>query len=123
MKSDKFWIGVFICILVAGLVGSAFVLKKSEHRTVLITRDGKELYRINPDEYKEPYEIEIKYGKSINKVLVDNGRIRMSYADCPDKTCVNMGWLVSDAMPIVCLPHHLVIRYAGDNEDIDGVVN
>ncbi|MER2149274.1 MAG: NusG domain II-containing protein, partial [Ruminococcus sp.] len=37
-------------------------------------------------------------------------------ADCPDKTCVRMGWLNRAAMPVVCLPHHLVIEFADGSE-------
>ncbi|MBQ2093605.1 MAG: NusG domain II-containing protein, partial [Ruminococcus sp.] len=43
-------------------------------------------------------------------------------AECPDKTCVNMGWLSSASMPIVCLPNHLVIEFAAGYEDgVDAV--
>ena len=48
--------------------------------------------------------------------LHDVGKIRVSEADCPDKTCVRMGWLNSAAMPVVCLPHHLVIGFADGGE-------
>ena len=46
----------------------------------------------------------------------------MLEAECPDQTCVHMGWLDSGAMPIVCLPNHLSIEYAEAGDDVDAVI-
>ncbi len=121
MKKDRIWIGVFICLLVAGIAGSVFMYRKSDKKTVVIMQDKKELYRINLEDYTKPHEIEIKYGDGINRILIENGQIRVVYADCPDNTCVKMGNLSSDAMPIACLPHHLIIKYADDDNLPDGI--
>ena len=59
------------------------------------------------------FDVETKYG--VNRVKVEGGRIRVISADCPDKTCVNMGWRSDDLVPIACLPHHLVIRVGGES--------
>ncbi len=55
--------------------------------------------------------IENEYGKNI--VSVEDHRIRVSEADCPDQTCVKSGFL-SGARPIICLPHKLVIEVVGE---------
>jgi len=47
-----------------------------------------------------------------NEIKIENGKISISDADCPDHTCVKTGVLRTETMPIVCLPHKLVIRYA-----------
>jgi hypothetical protein len=44
--------------------------------------------------------------------LIEDGEICVSSAECPDKTCVKMGKLRSESLPIVCLPNHLIIRFA-----------
>ena len=47
-------------------------------------------------------------------------QIRMLEAECPDNTCVHMGWLDS-TVPIVCLPNRLVIQFVENhNEALDG---
>ncbi|MBR4895991.1 MAG: NusG domain II-containing protein, partial [Clostridia bacterium] len=60
-----------------------------------------------------------------NTVRVETGRIRIVSADCPDKICVDTGWISDSAAPIVCLPHRLVIRLeegpADDARALDGV--
>ena len=81
MKNDRIFIGIFICIFIIGIAGSVFVLRKSDGKEVIITRDGQELYRLDLTKYEKPYEIEIKSEEGTNKVLIENGRIRMSYAD------------------------------------------
>ena len=45
-----------------------------------------------------------------NEITIKDGSICISDADCPDKTCVKTGILRSESLPIVCLPHKLVIR-------------
>lgn len=57
--------------------------------------------------------IEIETERGRNTVTVENHRIRVSEADCPDQTCVKTGFL-GGARPIICLPHKLVIEYTGE---------
>ena len=45
-----------------------------------------------------------------NTIRVEPGRVCVIAADCQDATCVHMGWLSGGTVPIVCLPHRLVIR-------------
>ena len=49
----------------------------------------------------------------------------MSDADCPDKDCVNQGWISRPGQMIVCLPNRLVIKIESDKltqeEDVDAV--
>lgn len=54
----------------------------------------------------------VEYQGRTNTVQVKEGEICVIHADCPDQTCVHMGKLISASLPIVCLPNHLVIRYA-----------
>ncbi len=46
-----------------------------------------------------------------NEVTIKDHSIMISDADCPDHTCVKTGTLRYDYLPIVCLPHKLVIRF------------
>ena len=57
-----------------------------------------------------PYteEIQTEYGS--NQISVSHGSIAVSDADCPDRLCVEQGAVSSSALPIVCLPHRLVIQ-------------
>ena len=123
MKNIKIWLVLFAVVLAVGIIGSVFVLQKPESSIVEIVQDGEVIYRLDLSEYKEAETIEIAYDGGKNTVLIENGQICMSHADCPDQTCVKMGWLKSASLPIVCLPHHLVIQYAESNDTVDGIAN
>ena len=114
-------IGVIIAVIfIAGIVGCILVLTAPSKNTVRIISDGEVLYTLDLDKADDT-SFDIPYGDHINIVEIKDHRIRVSSADCPDLTCVNMGWLSSSAMPIVCLPHHLVIEFTDDSGDIDAV--
>lgn len=111
---------ICIGIFAAGLIGSAVVLFAPKKQTVVIKRDSEVLYTFDLST-AENQTIEIPYGDSGNTVEILDGQIRVRDAQCPDKTCVHMGWLHSSAMPIVCLPNHLIIAYADADGGVDAI--
>lgn len=59
-----------------------------------------------------------------NILVIKDGKVRISDADCPDGVCVRKGATNQTADPIVCLPHKLVVEVhssAGENSSLDGV--
>lgn len=121
MKNIKFWYGIAGLLFIIGIAVSVWMLQKPDSSTVVILQDGKVLYQLCPEDYKEPETIEIGYGSGKNTILIEEGKICISHADCPDQTCVKMGYLQSPSLPIVCLPHHLVIQYGSSHaETLDG---
>ena len=78
---------------------------------VAVERDGKELFRFRPADIEGAQTFDIPCDGGCNTIAVENGEVRVAAADCPDQTCVKMGALRSRALPIVCLPHHLTIRF------------
>lgn len=122
MKKLKYKILTAVCILifVLGAAGCLFVLLSPAQNTVNIVRDGEVLYSFDLTKTEDTtFDIYCKGSK--NTVEIKDGKIRISEAECPDKTCVKSGWLSSSAMPIVCLPNHLVIEFANDNSEVDAV--
>ena len=96
-----------------------YILNKKPENIVTVTQNGKLLYTF--DLNKEPDQtIEVEYEGRKNIIEIKDGKIRMQSADCPDKVCVNSGWLGS--LPIVCLPNKLIIESKLPNEN-DVVVN
>ena len=97
------------------------MLNRPQGTWVEIAQDNEILYHLNLAEAKDQ-TIRITYEGRVNVVQIENHAIRMLEADCPGHTCINRGWLDS-AMPIVCLPNHLVIRFIDTNNDIGTFVN
>lgn len=121
MKRYKILIGICVVILLLGIAGSLWVFQTSHSTQVNIVQDGKLLYTFDLTS-AEDQTLEIEYKGRINTIQIADGRIRMLEAECPDQTCVHMGWLDSSTMPIVCLPNHLVIEYADSEDEVDTVV-
>lgn len=119
--SKKYFIPLIFCIiLVVGVFGSFLVMQRPDTNLVEIVQDGRILYTINLS-HAEDQIWEVDFEGRVNTIEIKDHQIRMLDAECPDHTCVNMGWLNSSA-PIVCLPNHLVIRFADDEDVIDGFV-
>lgn len=107
-------------IFLAGVAGSLFVLNAPHSQVVQIVQDGRVLYTFDLSR-QDDRTIQVEYDGRSNSVQIQDGRIRMLEADCPDHTCVQMGWLDSTA-PIVCLPNHLVIEFASSQDSVDAAL-
>ena len=55
-----------------------------------------------------------------NTVTVKDGKIAVTWADCPDHYCMKRGFC-DGGTQIVCLPNRLVIKFVGTQE-VDGAV-
>ena len=106
-------------ILLLGIIGTILVLQRPDTTLVEIVQDGEVLYRFDLMQEADRI-IEVEYEGRVNTIEIKDHQIHMLEADCPDKTCVNMGWLHS-ATPVVCLPNHLVIQFAENDAALDGV--
>ena len=99
---------VFALTAVLSAAGTALMFGGSPSQTVEITSDGEVLYTIDLS-HTTDRSIRIDQVGSYNIIEITDGKIHVSEAGCPDKTCVDMGFLRGGA-PIVCLPNRLVIR-------------
>ena len=121
MNKYRILTGICVVIFLLGIAGSLWLLQTPHCTEVNIVQDGAVLYTVDLA-LTENQTFEIEYEGRINTVQIEDGRIRMLEAECPDQTCVHMGWLDSGAMPIVCLPNHLSIEYADSGNDVDAVI-
>ena len=114
----KLLIGLVAAIFLLGIAGSMAVLLSRPSDKAEIVSDGVVVRTV--DLSSAPDEVfEIEYEGRTNTVEISGGRIRVKDAECPDHTCMHMGWLKGSGTPIVCLPNHLVIRFA--ETDVDAV--
>ena len=89
--------------------------EQAEKLGILLIKGSEEIYRINLSEIKEPKRLVITCDYGSNVVLLENGRISIVQADCPDKLCVEQGAITTGGVPIVCLPHKLYINITDDS--------
>lgn len=114
---------VILLLLLLAAAGSAAVIflgqKEVSSPVARITRDGELLEEIQLDKVDKSYSFTVEDESGSNTVLVEPGRIRISQADCPDQVCVDQGFISDGTVPIVCLPHKLMIEIVGGGSDLD----
>ncbi len=108
---------VIVFLLAAAVAASAgwILFRRGEAPSPIarITRDGVLLEEIGLDQVDRPRSFALEDGSGSNTVTVERGRICISEADCPDQICVRQGWISDGTVPIVCLPHRLMIEIVG----------
>lgn len=127
MKNLK-WALVFLGL--TAVCALTLVFHKSVQKppkTARIIQDGEIIREVDLQRVAEPYEFEVVYEGNTepspgrNTVRVEQGKIAVVGADCPDKICVRQGFIENGVLPIVCLPHKLTISVSGDSADTDAV--
>lgn len=118
----KFWLiilGVIAAVCVAGLVFLS--LHRQPGAMVRITQDGQQV-GLYPLDEPRTLRYESDHG-GYNVVVIQDGAVRVSEADCPDQICVRKGATNQTADPIACLPNGLIVEViAGeDTSQLDGV--
>lgn len=108
----KIWIILFASLFIIS-VGAYFFLASSGTGTVAeVWLDGELIREIDLSAVTIPYDFEVESDLGVNTVHVEHGAISVSAADCPDRLCVQQGDITDSAIPIVCMPHRLVIKIA-----------
>ena len=83
-----------------------------------IYQDGRLLYSIPLNDPSQSRTLVVESaGGGINEVEIRPGSIGIIYADCPDKLCVQQGFITNAKIPITCLPNRLVILLRPAPED------
>ena len=115
----KCWIFIICTLLILCIGLSVFLLWPREASThAEIVSDGKVLYTVDL-RIDQQLQIATEDG-GINMVTIQDGKIAVTEANCPDHYCMKRGYCNNGAQ-IVCLPNRLVIRFVGIQE-IDAVV-
>lgn len=110
---QKTWIWILIFALAAALAAGIYFLRSGEAYDGLravITVDGEEYETVDLSAVAVPYEFTVESEYGYNTVRVSHGAIEVLEADCSEQVCVNQGTITDSLIPIVCLPHHMVIQ-------------
>lgn len=112
---------LFLLLAAVAVSGAVLLLRNPETPSPVarIIRDGVLLEEIDLNQVREPYSFSLEDGSGTNTVQVERGRIRIAEADCPDQVCVNRGWIGDGTVPIICLPHKLMIEIVDGGGELD----
>ena len=113
-RKTVFWIVLFALL---GLLGAGVTLLHGPVGTRAVVYVDGEIYRtVDLAAAAAPYEFTVETQWGWNTVRVSPGAIEVAEADCPNQDCVKQGAISDGVVPIVCLPHHLVIQIEDKNE-------
>ena len=102
---------------------TALLFRQAPMSRVHIYQNGTLIETVELYTVTEPYTITVDHDEGTNIIAVEQGRVRVLTADCPNRMCVRRGWISGGVVPIVCLPHRLVISLEGSGDsDIDAIV-
>lgn len=122
IKSDILLIG-FILITALGIwLFSYFKKNDTSESEVVVIFDGNQIGRYS---LSENNTITIREtDKNYNLILINEGTVKVTDANCPDKLCARQKSISKNGESIICLPHKLVITIDSPEEsDIDSVTN
>ena len=117
MKS-KYWIILLFCLVVVCVGLSLFFMRGSAPSSMAEVRSHGQLLRTVDLSVDQEFTVTDDTGSNI--ITVRDGKIAVTWAECPDGYCVDRGFCNSGTQ-IVCLPHSLVITFLGESE-VDFVV-
>ena len=107
-QKTLFWLVLFALLAAAG--AGIYALRGGSGTRAVISVDGKVYDTVDLDAVAAAYEFTVETEYGWNTVRVSHGAIQVAAADCPDQVCVRQGTIEDGALPIVCLPHRLVIQ-------------
>ena len=115
-KKTILWLLIFAAVILGGLLLYRH-LSGTGGTVAVISVDGEVRERIDLSKVRESYDLEIVTAWGRNLIHVAPGAISVTEADCPDHICVQMGELTGGGLPIICMPHRLVIAIEGGDFD------
>ena len=111
-----------IAALALAVLGSGawliFGQNAADDPRVVIEVDGEIYADYDMDEVKGIIPISTPNGGE-NRVCVQEDLVFMDSANCPDQTCVKQGVIKDGTVPIVCLPHKVIVRIEGGKTGLD----
>ena len=107
---------IVIAVLLAAALGTVLYisLSRSQGARAVVRIDGSicAVYSLESDG-------EYILNGGTNILTIENGTAYMSYADCPDKICMNTGKVRYNGQTITCLPNKVTVTIEEDDSGID----
>ncbi len=105
IRNDILLIVLILLLSLSALI--LFLLNADDGNYVIVTLNGEEVGRYI---LSEDFTTDIcTENDGINTLVIENSEVYLSYANCPDKICVEHRKISLDGESIICLPHKLVV--------------
>jgi len=129
-KSKEYKTILILCVIIAAVFSAslaAILLPRrntGKNKYADVYQNGVLIHTIDLAAVRQTYTFTVEGKNGAENVIeVRKGEIGMISASCPDQICVNMGFISTEAIPVTCLPNHIVIeiRDGTDKQTLDGV--
>ena len=118
-KMDYIFAGLVIACSVFCLI-AAYAAVSGTHVEIICDNKTYGIYDLNSEQSFKVYASDGHW----NNVLISNGTVRVTDADCKDKLCVLQHAISKSGQAIICLPHKVSIRIDGNTDsELDSVAN
>lgn len=121
LKKGDIILAVVVLMFCVVLFLGIYIFNNNEGNFVQIEVDGKVVANLPLDE-DTVYEIK-KDDKITNKVVISNGKVDMTFADCRDQICVNHKEISKTNESIICLPNKVIVTVIDNNKDNSGEID
>lgn len=108
-KSDIFLLVAIM--LIAGVAYFLYACFQKDGYMARVMVDGKEIAILS---LSDDISYEVNTEKGNNRVVIQDGKVIVQEADCPDKICVKHKAIDKVGETIICLPHNLVVEVISD---------
>lgn len=107
---DILLISVLLCLSLC--IFGILMFNREKGSTVIVEVSGKTVGVYSLDK-----NIEIEINGGSNHLVIKDGYVYLTDADCPDKTCVKTGKISYSGQSIICLPNQVIIKIIGNTVD------
>lgn len=108
MKNKEIIIIIVIVLIALGGAAAFYFINITEAPLfVRVTRNGSEIFYAPVSENTTRV---LTDDAGYNTLVIKDGQVSISEADCPEQVCVNTHWITSPGETIVCLPHRLIVE-------------
>ena len=110
---------LILAILLVSLTCASFVMPHGEGAFVEVY-SGNALFGSYDLNDEKTISVEGTNG-IVNMIEIQNGRVRIRDATCPNRICVDCGWIDKSGESICCAPAGLLVKISGLEGDYDAV--
>jgi hypothetical protein len=118
---------LIVSLLILSLVPEIIFVASGQDRDTsttyaVITIDGKSYKTIPLSDHSGTDTFTIRTDAGYNTIVVKDHTIGIIESDCPDKICIQEGFISKPGATVICLPHKVMIEVRGGNNDDPDII-
>lgn len=120
-RTDKLLIGVILFLATVALLALHLLSPGGDSKSATIRVHGRivKTLELSGDDDSRTIKVEGSIGDSV--IQIEGARVRILHSPCPDKICVNQGWVEKPGEVIICVPNEISVSVEGD-DGVDAII-